>query len=185
MSAKAQNYHEALEKLAENFAAKEALYGPSWRVMRLPSLIDLLFVKAYRARNLLTEAKEQKVNEPLSETFLDIASYAAITHIQASLSPWRFEELLDPPISYIPDFLSVLDAAKSLYEAKNADYGAVWRTLPLSTFSDFILARIMRLKSCYSRDQAIDLLNLSIFAYLFSPPYSEVVLRTGNPLRAT
>jgi hypothetical protein len=166
MTTEAQKYHEALERLAENFVEKETSYGPAWRVMRLPSLIDLIFVKAYRARHLLNEAKELKVNEPLSETFLDIASYAAITHIQALLPPWRPEELLGPPKSHFADFLSVLDAAKSLYEAKNADYGSIWLVLPLSTLADFILARIMRLKSNYSPEQALDLLNLSLFAHI-------------------
>jgi hypothetical protein len=157
---------EALERLTENFVEKETTYGPSWRVMRLPSLIDLLFVKAYRARHLLTDAKEQKVNEPLSETFLDIASYAAITYIQASLPPWRPEELLGPPKSYFADFLAVLDAAKNLYEAKNADYGSIWIVLPIPTFADFLLARIMRLKSAYSPEQTLDVLILSLFSHL-------------------
>ena len=175
MTAEAHKFYDALERLAENFVEKETTYGPAWRVMRLPSLIDLLFVKAYRARHLLTEAKEQKVNEPLSETFLDIASYAAITYIQASLPPWRPEELLGPPKSFFADFLSVLDAAKNLYEAKNADYGSIWLVLPLSTLADFILVRTMRLKSNYSPDQTLDLLNLSIFAHLkiqISTPHS-------------
>jgi hypothetical protein len=174
MTAEGQKFYEALEKLAETFVEKETNYGPAWRVMRLPSLIDLLFVKAYRARHLLTEAKEQKVNEPLSETFLDIASYTAITHIQASLPPWRPEELLGQPKPYLADFLAVLDAAKNLYEAKNADYGSIWIVLPLPTLADFILARTMRLKSSYSHEQALDLLILSILAHLrtqISAPY--------------
>jgi hypothetical protein len=166
MTTETQKYHEALEKLAENFVEKEASYGPAWRVMRLPSMIDLLLIKAYRARNLLTEAKKQNVDEPLSETFLDIASYAAITHIQAALPPWRPDELLGPPKSYIADFLSVLDAAKNLYEAKNADYGAIWIVLPITTLADFVLSRIMRLKSSYSPEQALDLLNLALLAHL-------------------
>ncbi len=166
MTKDAQKFYETLEKLAENFLEKETKYGPAWRVMRLPSLIDLLFVKAYRARQLLTEAKEQKVNEPLSETFLDVASYSAITCIQDSLPLWRPEELLGPPKSYFADFLAVLDTAKHLYEAKNADYGSIWIVLPLPTLADFILARTMRLKSNYSHEQALDLLIFSIFAHL-------------------
>ena len=190
MTTEAQKFHDALERLAENFVEKEANYGPAWRVMRLPSLIDLLFVKAYRAKHLLTEAKEQKVNEPLRETFLDIASYTAITYIQASLPPWHFEALLGQPKSYFADLLTVLDAAKKLYEAKNADYGSIWIVLPLPTLADFILARTMRLKSSYSSDQALDLLILSLLTHLkiqisttlSNSPYTQI--RTKTPLRA-
>jgi len=125
------------------FKNKMADYGAAWRILRLPSLTDQIFIKAQRIRSLQTN-KEQKVDEGQESEFIGIVNYSIMALIQ-----------IERGIAEQPDLNT--DQALELYDAqirvifdlmmkKNHDYGEAWREMRVSSLTDLILQKILRVK---------------------------------------
>jgi len=125
------------------FKNKMADYGAAWRILRLPSLTDQIFIKAQRIRSLQTN-KEQKVDEGQESEFIGIVNYSIIALIQ-----------IERGIAEQPDLNT--DQALELYDAqirvifdlmmkKNHDYGEAWREMRVSSLTDLILQKLLRVK---------------------------------------
>ncbi len=128
-------------------------YGSAWRILRTKSLTDQIFIKAQRIRSI-DEKGTRKVDEGIKPEFIGIVNYAAIALIQL--------ELGDIELSDEPDNLRALGElpaekahilynkhiikAKDLMENKNHDYGEAWRDMRISSITDLILMKIMRIK---------------------------------------
>lgn len=118
-------------------------YGSAWRIMRLPSLTDQIFIKAQRIRSL-QENDVRKVDEDETGEFIGIINYSIMALIQ-----------IDKGVTEQPD-LDVEEAArlydekvlltKTLMEAKNHDYGEAWRDMRISSLTDLILQKLLRVK---------------------------------------
>ncbi|MFM1878274.1 MAG: hypothetical protein RLZZ241_1140 [Bacteroidota bacterium] len=138
-----KSYDGVIDKCRDLFRRKMNDYGPAWRILRLPSLTDQIFIKAQRIRSL-QEKSERKVQEGERPEFIGIINYAVIALIQLKLG------VADQPDLNLSAALDLYDAevqqTKSLMEAKNHDYGEAWRDMRVSSLTDLILQKILRVK---------------------------------------
>ena len=114
------------------FAKKLHDYGPSWRILRPSSLTDQLFIKAKRIRSLEIK-KESLVGEGIRPEFIALINYGIVGLIQ-----------LEMGFADTPDISA--DEALQLMIRKNHDYDEAWRSMRVSSYTDFILTKIQRVK---------------------------------------
>lgn len=118
-------------------------YGPSWRILRLPSLTDQLFIKAKRIRSI-QEKQVNKVGENIEGEFIALVNYSLMALIQIDL------ETADEPDLDVAAAIEHFDAKsreiKELMFAKNHDYGEAWRDMRVSSMTDLILVKLFRIK---------------------------------------
>ena len=133
------------------FEKKTRDYGTSWRVMRMPSLTDQIYIKAGRIRSI-QESGENRVGDSLQSEFVAMVNYAVIALIQRDLIGGVAEKMpMEMPME-LP-----LDKAMELYDKhlqatidlmmdKNHDYGEAWREIRIESMVDLILMKLMRIK---------------------------------------
>ena len=143
MSNTSQEYDKVIAVCQQLFNNKMKDYGSAWRILRLPSLTDQIFIKAQRIRSLQENAV-RKIDEDETGEFIGIINYSLMALIQ-----------LEKGVAYQPD-LNVDEASKLydekiqltklLMEDKNHDYGEAWREMRVSSLTDLILQKILRVK---------------------------------------
>ena len=125
------------------FENKMADYGAAWRILRLPSLTDQIFIKAQRIRSLQTN-KEQKVAESQESEFIGIVNYSVMALIQIE------KGIADKPDFDTDQTLHLFDEQIriifDLMIKKNYDYGEAWREMRVSSLTDLILQKLLRVK---------------------------------------
>jgi len=118
-------------------------YGSAWRILRLPSLTDQIFIKAQRIRGLQQNAV-QKVDEGQVSEFIGIINYSVMALIQLELG------VVEQPDLNLEEAIKAYDQkvamTKSLMEDKNHDYGEAWRDMRVSSLTDLILQKLLRVK---------------------------------------
>ena len=118
-------------------------YGTAWRVLRTSSITDQIFIKAQRIRNIEDKGM-QKVDEDIRSEYIGIVNYSVIGLIQLGMAA---DQRLELPAQEVQNlFEKSIKAAKSLMEDKNHDYGEAWREMRLSSLTDLILMKILRIK---------------------------------------
>jgi len=127
----------------EVFEKKTRDYGTAWRILRLPSLTDQIFIKAQRIRSI-QEKGVQQINDPISDEFVGIINYCIIAQIQLLLldnpeMEMNFQELE-------PLYDKVAQDTLNLLKNKNHDYGEAWRDMRVSSMTDIILMKLLRVK---------------------------------------
>ena len=143
MQKTSQQYNEVTEKCRSLYMDKMTDYGSAWRILRLPSLTDQIFIKAQRIRQL-QENSVRKVDEDEIPEFIGIINYSVMALIQIEkgvaeqpdLNVEEATELYDKHISI----------TKQLMEDKNHDYGEAWREMRVSSLTDLILQKLLRVK---------------------------------------
>ena len=138
-----QQYKEIISECKEIFAKKTKDYGTAWRILRLPSITDQIFIKAQRIRSI-QEKGENKVGEDISNEFIGIINYCIIAIIQMELN--GTEEMEIPFSTLEPKYDKVALDTMNLLSAKNHDYGEAWREMRVSSMTDIILMKLMRVK---------------------------------------
>jgi hypothetical protein len=140
-----RQYDEAFAKCKHIFITKGSDYGTSWRILRLSSVIDQLYIKAKRIRTI-DEKGTQKIGDSIEDEFMACLNYSIIALMQMELKEKNidkidlsFEEVEELYNKYYNDI-------KQLMLAKNHDYGEAWRDMRLASFTDMILTRIHRIK---------------------------------------
>ena len=118
-------------------------YGTAWRVLRPASLTDQLFIKAQRIRTL-QEGGTQKVEEGVRPEFVGIVNYCMMALIQLELSADSPMEL--PAEEATALFDGALAQTRDLMTRKNHDYGEAWRDMRVSSLTDLILMKLLRIK---------------------------------------
>src|ERR1044071_5006469 len=118
-------------------------YGTAWRILRIESITDQIFIKAQRIRTL-EEKKVSKVGEDITSEYIGIVNYCVIAMMQIECEP-------DTPTELEPDHVSKMfddkvTETKDLMFAKNHDYGEAWRDMRISSLTDLILMKILRVK---------------------------------------
>ena len=125
------------------FAKKLHDYGPSWRILRPSSLTDQLFIKAKHIRSLEVK-KESLVGEGIKPEFVALINYGIVGLIQLD------KGFADAPDMSADEALRLYDeraeAALQLMLKKNHDYDEAWRSMRVSSYTDFILTKIQRVK---------------------------------------
>ena len=143
MSNTSQEYDKVIGICRELYANKMKDYGSAWRILRLPSLTDQIFIKAQRIRSL-QENEVRKVDEDEKGEFIGIINYSIMALIQLELG------VVDQPDLDVEKATELYDAkvklTKDLMEAKNHDYGEAWRDMRVSSLTDLILQKLLRVK---------------------------------------
>ena len=144
-----QQYDKAIESCKDIFLKKTKDYGTSWRVYRIISVADQIFIKAKRIRTI-QEKGEQKISDDIFSEFKGILNYAIVGLIQLSMPSEEVEEL---PVEQVQKLYDERVAeAKQLMQDKNHDYGEAWRDMSQESFTDLILAKILRIRSILNND---------------------------------
>lgn len=125
------------------FQQKTKDYGTSWRILRLPSITDQIFIKARRARSIQEKGK-QKVNEDVAGEFVAIINYCIMAIMQSRLADDQRISLLESEV--LPLYDQIAQETSQLLGEKNHDYGEAWRDLRISSMTDIILMKLLRVK---------------------------------------
>lgn len=136
-------YKEVIASCKGLFARKTHDYGTAWRVLRIPSITDQIYIKAQRIRSV-QEKGVQKVDDPVKDEFVGIINYCIIALIQLKLEgsakmEMNFEELE-------PLYDEAVNETFDLLQNKNHDYGEAWRDMRVSSMTDIILMKLLRVK---------------------------------------
>ncbi|MEI6866764.1 DUF1599 domain-containing protein [Flavicella sp.] len=138
-----EQYDAIIATCSTLFENKMTDYGSAWRILRLSSLTDQIFIKAQRIRQL-QEMDVRKVDEGEVSEFIGVINYSIMALIQ-----------LEKGIATQPDmdtqeavtlYKNHIDLTKNLMENKNHDYGEAWRSMRVSSLTDLILQKLLRVK---------------------------------------
>lgn len=132
-------YDKIISSCEELFDKKNQDYGTSWKILRLPSITDQIFIKAQRIRTI-QENGFSRVDEGQVSEFIGIINYCVMALI--SISEISNSENLDLKIAYGSEVKTV----KKLLFDKNHDYNEAWRTMRVSSMTDIILMKLLRIK---------------------------------------
>jgi hypothetical protein len=174
MGKTSDQYDQIIAKSSALFEKKMKDYGSAWRILRLPSLTDQIFIKAQRIRSIENKGV-QKIEEGIASEFIGILNYSIMALIQ-----------LDKGIAEQPDmdvdeamgaYLKYTQMSKELMEAKNHDYGEAWRDMRVSSLTDLILQKLLRVKQIEDNQgktlvsegidaNYFDMVNYAIFALI-------------------
>ncbi|MEM6516247.1 MAG: DUF1599 domain-containing protein [Bacteroidota bacterium] len=138
-----QQYDDVIAKSRSLFEKKMTDYGSAWRILRLPSLTDQIFIKAQRIRGL-QQNQVQKIAEGQNSEFIGIINYCTMALIQ--LEKGVAEQ---PDLSFsqaITLYDEKIALTKQLMMDKNHDYGEAWRDMRVSSLTDLILQKLLRVK---------------------------------------
>ena len=136
-------YKEVIKGCKEVFVKKTKDYGTAWRILRLPSITDQIFIKAQRIRSI-QEKGQQKVDDDIRSEFIGIINYCIIGMIQIELSDSQEENI--PVDQLVSLYDEAVDDTLRLLEDKNHDYDEAWREMRISSITDIILMKILRVK---------------------------------------
>ena len=174
MSNTSQEYDKVIAICRQLYINKMKDYGSAWRILRLPSLTDQIFIKAQRIRSL-QQNDIRKVDEDESGEFIGIINYSIMALIQLDLG------VVEQPDLDLAKATELYDAkvalTKSLMEAKNHDYGEAWREMRVSSLTDLILQKLLRVKQIEDNQGKTivsegidanyqDMINYSVFALI-------------------
>lgn len=139
----ASEYRQVIATCKALFEKKTRDYGTAWRILRIPSITDQIFIKAQRIRSI-QEKGIQKVGDPIKDEFVGIINYCLLAIIQIGLQDsdkleMRYEELE-------PLYDQAARETEDLLTNKNHDYGEAWREMRVSSITDIILMKLLRVK---------------------------------------
>jgi len=136
-------FDEVIHTCRDLFIKKSKDYGTAWRILRLPSLTDQIFIKAQRIRSL-QGLTSKRVDEDERSEFIGIVNYAIMALIQLE------QGVVEQPDIKAAEALELYDRqvaqTKALMEDKNHDYGEAWKDLRVSSLTDLILQKLLRVK---------------------------------------
>ncbi|MGB2683981.1 MAG: DUF1599 domain-containing protein [Olleya sp.] len=138
-----KQYDAVIKTCRDLFINKMTDYGSAWRILRLPSLTDQIFIKAQRIRGL-QQNDVRKVDEGEQSEFIGIINYCIMALIQLQ------EGVVEQPDLEVEEATVLYDeqvkATKQLMKDKNHDYGEAWRDMRVSSLTDLILQKLLRVK---------------------------------------
>lgn len=167
-------YDQVINTCKDLFLKKTKDYGTAWRILRLSSITDQIFIKAQRIRTL-EEKKVSKVGEDITSEYIGIVNYCIIAILQSELGEETPTELSVEEVALLFD--QKVQETKELMYAKNHDYGEAWRDMRISSLTDLILMKILRVKQIEDNQGKTlasegikanyqDMLNYSVFALI-------------------
>lgn len=136
-------YDAVIQGCKNLFIKKTQDYGTAWRILRLPSITDQIFIKAQRIRTL-EDKKENKVGDGIAGEYIGIVNYCIIAMMQMDLNDDAPQELGTDEVEIAFD--QKVTETKTLMFAKNHDYGEAWREMRISSLTDLILMKLLRVK---------------------------------------
>ena len=184
-------YDEVIKMCKDIFLKKTQDYGESWRVLRLPSITDQIFIKARRIRRLEELQGMRKISENVDVEYIGIVNYCVMALIkladaqQELRTPTSEQDVYDSNVccELSKQYDTVIAKTKDLMERKNHDYGEAWREMRLSSITDQILVKTLRIKQIEENEGQVlvsegleaeynDILNWCVFALIRLNKYS-------------
>lgn len=174
MSKTVQQFDAIIGKCQSLFEKKMKDYGSAWRILRLPSLTDQIFIKAQRIRSI-EDKGTQKIGDSIHGEFIGILNYSIMALIQLERG---IAEQPDLDVeAAVKAFSDKAQEAKDLMLAKNHDYGEAWRDMRVSSFTDLILQKLLRVKQIEDNKgktlvsegldaNYLDMINYAVFALI-------------------
>ena len=168
------HYQKIISKSRLLFEKKMKDYGSAWRILRMSSLTDQIFIKAQRIRSIQKNI-DQKIDEGINSEFIGIVNYSIMALIQIE------KGIVEQPDINISEALKLYDEKiKITYDLmlkKNYDYGEAWREMRVSSLTDLILQKLLRVKQIEdNKGKTIisegieanyqDIINYSVFALI-------------------
>ena len=169
-----RQYEDAVKGCRDIFLKKTADYGTSWRVLRMISILDQLYIKAKRIRTV-QEKGSRRVGEDIRGEFQAIVNYGVIGLIQLDMKEDGVEDLSTEKTAVFYD--EKISFVKKIMENKNHDYGEAWREMSQESFVDLILMKLQRMRQILANDgktlisegldaNLTDIINYAIFALI-------------------
>jgi len=167
-------YDSAIADCKDIFFKKMKDYGSAWRILRLSSITDQIFIKAQRIRSI-EDKGTQKINEGIKSEYIGIVNYAIMALIQLYLGN---EENLELSVDAVrKHFAEHIHEARALMEDKNYDYDEAWRKMRVSSLTDIILMKLLRVKQIEDNEgetiisegiaaNYYDIINYAVFAMI-------------------
>lgn len=174
MSSTVQQYKDIINNCRDLFQKKTKDYGTAWRILRTSSLTDQIFIKAQRIRTI-QDTGENKVGEDIGNEFIGIINYCIMAQLQLELpSNDRLELPLDEVVAM---YDQKAEETFQLMLQKNHDYGEAWRDMRVSSLTDLILMKLLRVKQIEDNEGSTlvsegidanyqDMLNYAVFALI-------------------
>ena len=167
-------YDSVVEQCRNLFTKKMSDYGSAWRILRLPSLTDQIFIKAQRIRQL-QENDVRKVDEGEKSEFIGIINYSIMALIQLELGVVENPDLSSEEATEL--YNKHMTITKELMENKNHDYGEAWRDTRVSSLTDLIIQKLLRVKQIEDNEGKTlvsegidanyqDMINYAVFAMI-------------------
>ena len=168
-------YDSIIKKCEDIFAKKLKDYGSAWRILRISSLTDQIFIKAQRIRSIESKGT-QRIAEGIINEFIGIVNYSVIGLIQIDLGVSEQPEDIEYD-KVMNMFNKHVLSSKDLMINKNHDYGEAWRDMRVSSLTDLILQKLLRVKQIEDNDgntimsegidaNYLDMLNYAVFALI-------------------
>ncbi|MCX2743412.1 DUF1599 domain-containing protein [Mangrovivirga sp. M17] len=169
-------YQQVISHCRELFEKKATDYGTAWRIMRMPSITDQIYIKINRIRSIQDKGMQQ-INEAIEDEFVAIINYSIIAMIQLGLA--KDERIEIPAEELMELYDKYANETLELLQRKNHDYGEAWRDMRVSSITDIILMKVYRVKQIEDNEgQTLvsegvsanyqDMLNYSVFALILS-----------------
>ena len=174
MQQTSKQYDEVIEKCRSLYINKLKDYGSAWRILRLPSLTDQIFIKAQRIRQL-QQNTTRKVDEGEVSEFIGIINYSVMALIQLENGVVEQPDLTSKEATKLYD--KHVAVTKQLMEDKNHDYGEAWRDMRVNSLTDLILQKLLRVKQIEDNEGLTlvsegidanyqDMINYAVFALI-------------------
>lgn len=175
MSQTPEQYQQVLSVCRQLFLKKNQDYGTAWRVLRPSSITDQIYIKAARIRSIDSK-KDQKIQDTIENEFIGIVNYCIMALIQLDRETMHTEDHLDK-INVIEQYDLYASKVYHLMLDKNHDYDEIWRSMRISSMTDLILMKIIRIKEIENKSgvtQAsegidanyMDIMNYAIFCMI-------------------
>jgi hypothetical protein len=174
MSQTSTQFDQAIASCSDIFIKKTKDYGTAWRVLRIISVVDQIFIKALRIRTI-QDIGSQKIGDDIESEFKGIINYSVIGLIQLKLGDPKVDEL---PVEKVQTmYHEYVNFAKTTMLDKNHDYGEAWRDMSQESYADLILMKLMRIRQILTNDgktlisegidaNFVDILNYAVFALI-------------------
>jgi hypothetical protein len=167
-------YQSVIAACREIYLKKASDYGTSWRLLRSISIVDQIYIKAWRIRQI-QELGNQEIEDSIENEFKGIVNYALIALIQLASPDQESNEL--SPGEAAEKYDEQVAAVRELMLRKNHDYGEAWRNMSQESFVDLILTKLLRIKQILANDgktlisegmdaNFIDIINYAVFALI-------------------
>ena len=174
MANTSQQFDEVIAHCRALFEKKMHDYGSAWRILRLSSLTDQIFIKAQRIRSI-EDKGTQKVADSIEGEFIGILNYCIMALIQLENGVAEQPDLSTEAAVALYD--KEVNHTKELMMAKNHDYGEAWRDMRISSFTDLIIQKLLRVKQIEDNQGKTlvsegleanyrDMINYSVFALI-------------------
>jgi len=169
-----QEFENVIALCRDVFTKKMKDYGFAWRILRTPSLTDQIYIKANRIRSIESKGAT-RVDEGNIPEFMGIINYSVMALIQIELGTSEEDDLNDK--TGLQLYNKYIEAAKDLLSNKNHDYDEAWRNMRVSSLTDIILMKLLRVKQIEDNDglttvsegldaNYLDIINYAVFALI-------------------